>query len=284
MKKLIPLTAAILSAIMTLPVMARDDGDPRPILDPIAAPVYEGVPASPSQTNIGVAIYRIDDNGVTRDILAYTGEFVANTTELVEFFHKQYPNIDEIVMNSPGGLAIEGLEMGNFLSREEFKVTVSPGTACLSACAFAFIGGRDYRIDGILGFHAAWITPPVNASAEELNGLFQQGQFAGIEFNMMFLQNGFNGYLASVITMTTDPDHMLVMRHESELLKWYVRDDVADQDDVIKYLSYPPVLEETPAVMTGEEIMEWVANNPTNNNRGRPVWERKVLWPKEPDQ
>jgi len=51
-----------------------------------------------------------------------------------------------IYLESPGGLFMEGMDIGRFLHRAGIRtVTEGRAASCLSACAFAFLGGYDAR-------------------------------------------------------------------------------------------------------------------------------------------
>jgi hypothetical protein len=67
-----------------------------------------------------------------------------------------------VILNSPGGSLEEGLKLGRFLHRARISTFVlGYGGGCYSACAIAFLGGRDREgrpsrvkmTGGSLGFH-----------------------------------------------------------------------------------------------------------------------------------
>lgn len=68
-----------------------------------------------------------------------------------------------VIMESPGGVLSEGLMLGAlFHDRKVATVVRGGGAICYSACALAFLGGRDFRTEkpfrvkmsgGKLGFH-----------------------------------------------------------------------------------------------------------------------------------
>jgi hypothetical protein len=68
-----------------------------------------------------------------------------------------------VYLNSPGGNLREGMRLGRFFYDNKIETTVETKTACASACALAFLGGRDgstgkpHRTKAAnsgLGFHA----------------------------------------------------------------------------------------------------------------------------------
>ena len=68
-----------------------------------------------------------------------------------------------IYFNSLGGKFVEGLEIGKFLRRAGIRTVIEANGGCLSACAFAFLGGYDFysktpwrtkSASSQLGFHS----------------------------------------------------------------------------------------------------------------------------------
>jgi hypothetical protein len=85
-----------------------------------------------------------------------------------------------VSMNSPGGNYLEGLAIGDVLAQRFATTYVGPGDVCLSACAFAFMGGRLTTIRGVdwepsrilhihgrLGFHAPSLPGTVPADVAQ---------------------------------------------------------------------------------------------------------------------
>jgi hypothetical protein len=67
-----------------------------------------------------------------------------------------------IYLASPGGSLYEGMRLGMFFKENRIKTIVEGGEMCASACALAFLGGRDNQgrpwrsssSNSYLGFHA----------------------------------------------------------------------------------------------------------------------------------
>lgn len=74
-----------------------------------------------------------------------------------------------VLFESPGGSLIDGLIIGQAINEAGFNTGVAPETACASACALAWLGGRVRYMDpsALVGFHAAYI--------EADGGLVQSG-------------------------------------------------------------------------------------------------------------
>ncbi|WPZ32518.1 hypothetical protein T8K17_14845 [Thalassobaculum sp. OXR-137] len=61
----------------------------------------------------------------------------------------------EAILESPGGVMVEGLEIGQILRKAKVATRVRRGRECASACFFAFLGGplRVVEPTGRLGVH-----------------------------------------------------------------------------------------------------------------------------------
>ncbi len=73
--------------------------------------------------------------------------------------HINLGEIDEVVLNSPGGVVSYAFNMGQFLRMwkgRKIKTTLLPTTRCASACTMIFLSGEERRMteDSTLMFHA----------------------------------------------------------------------------------------------------------------------------------
>lgn len=91
----------------------------------------------------------------TRGIVLIKGELKREDVDV--FLAKSAPFSGGIVvMESPGGSAYAGLEIGKAIRERRFTTWVESGTTCASACAIAWLGGEP-RVMGkaaVIGFHA----------------------------------------------------------------------------------------------------------------------------------
>lgn len=100
------------------------------------------------------------------------GEITAETPHRFREFLENHSVGYSLVLNSDGGDLAAGVELGEIFRKEGVRVTVGrtiplpeggpgrsqsvvEGARCLSACAYAFLGGsiRQIEEDGLLGFH-----------------------------------------------------------------------------------------------------------------------------------
>lgn len=79
-----------------------------------------------------------------------------------------------IYMASPGGSLYEGMRLGRFFARHHVKTVVEGNRLCASACALAFLGGRDNAgnawrsssSNSQIGFHAFSSTQSLRDESE----------------------------------------------------------------------------------------------------------------------
>ena len=97
-------------------------------------------------------------------IFLVDGQFLGGETLALEGFVSRLPPNKSIavILNSPGGSLGEGMKLGRFFHRARISTFVlGYGGGCYSACAIAFLGGRDRdgrpsrvkMTGGSLGFH-----------------------------------------------------------------------------------------------------------------------------------
>lgn len=143
------------------------------------------------------------------------------------------PQITHVGLISEGGIADEGYRLAEVISNHSLDTVVPEGAWCLSACAEAFIGGVNYEIDGILGFHKSYI-PPQTENEIGSQDAFDFGQQAGMRSLYAYLANGFSAQLGFIIGGWTSPENFLVFFSEEQLAEFFVR---SDEDSVTDYLS-----------------------------------------------
>ena len=193
----------------------------------------------------------------TTKILHIQGDFEDDLAETARKALDAH-DVDRAVLFSPGGQAYEGYTLAHLFSTREVPTYVSKGTYCLSACAIAFIGGTDYKVnDGILGFHSAYIPEDVFENQQEA---FKNGQQSGIYGLYYLLANGFSYEFASAISSKTDPDNFIIFTNEDDLNKHFVRTEKNNFDDY---------LNDTNSkfnVWNGPQMIKYLEDNPNDSS------------------
>jgi hypothetical protein len=72
-----------------------------------------------------------------------------------------------VLLDGPGGVAWTGLQIGRLIRRYGCLTAVADNTQCTSACALAWLGGKERYMgaNARIGFHAASVTDNSDASA-----------------------------------------------------------------------------------------------------------------------
>lgn len=126
-------------------------------------------------------MYRVLADGGRREVFAEGDIAVGDTMRLRRFLAENKIDDALIIFNSPGGVLIEGLQLGRMLRElghdTEVRSRTSARGVCASACAYAFAGGlnRYYSTEsGLLGLHQFYGGAPgknAESQAQEISGL-----------------------------------------------------------------------------------------------------------------
>lgn len=115
--------------------------------------------------------------------------------------------ISSIQLNSNGGNALEGYNLGYTLRLNNMQTIVQAWASCMSACATAFLGGTSYTLDGIVGFHVAWSPDDTQTYSDGM----KSGQFLGSIDSVYHFNMGFTAQLQYIIAQVTDSETFLVL-------------------------------------------------------------------------
>jgi hypothetical protein len=154
------------------------------IFSAAVAAVIAGVLAQPAAA---IEISKHESDSASVNAILLKGKVDAGDVFNLQVYISKLPKKDNIVvyLNSPGGNLAEGMRLGNFFFQNKIETTVETKTACASACALAFLGGRDadgkvHRTKAAnsgLGFHSFTREFDTrNYSADDLKTVVQQTQ------------------------------------------------------------------------------------------------------------
>jgi len=76
------------------------------------------------------------------NIIFASGTFERGDAARLETLLRQTSNTHVLAFRSPGGLSVEGLEVGRVIRRAAIATHLPANTQCASACTYAFLGGR----------------------------------------------------------------------------------------------------------------------------------------------
>ena len=96
-----------------------------------------------------------------------TGWQVAQVTAIM-----QAEDVRIVQLSGPGGDFYAGLRLGSAIREEGATVIIPTKKTCISACAFAALGGSDVLVDGKLWFHRPYLqSVRTTTSSEDYAGL-----------------------------------------------------------------------------------------------------------------
>lgn len=156
---------------------------------------------------------------VTDQSVLFAGDFTENTAEQMKKYLVLNPQTTTVFLKSNGGLANEGFQLGLVFQKNSLNVIVAEGDMCMSACAFAFLGGAEKRIEGLLGFHNAHLASTVGVN---VNDAFKQGQLTGGYTLYYAMDMGYNSQFVYLIQVLTDVETFIKFENMVDLNKFFV--------------------------------------------------------------
>ncbi len=171
-----------------------------------------------------------------RKYITFQGPVLRGDVEKLKNFALLHPEHNWIAMSSPGGLANVGYQLGQTISELGLSVYVPYGGACVSACYIAFLGGKNYDIDGVLAAHNAYLKDggmDETGGTPDINQTIVYGQQLGAYDAFYHLANGFNFTLPYMIAQHTDKDTFVAFTDQEDLNAFYARND---EDKIGDYL------------------------------------------------
>ncbi len=132
------------------PPLPEKTAEPAPQPSAAASPGHQPTPAELCGKgrlffcdSMNFAIHRAG----RRRSLVLQGGIGAGDTERFRAALEQAGPIDEIMLDSPGGVLEEGLAIGRIVRARKLTTHVPNGFACISACNFVFMGGVVRYVD-----------------------------------------------------------------------------------------------------------------------------------------
>lgn len=132
---------------------------------------YLAVAASLLFTSAAHAAVKVEDN-----VLYITGNTTKAQAAAVARSFKTH-DIRRVVMYGRGGNFFAGLSIGYAIKQNNVTVQIPSGRQCISACAFAALGGERIMLGGQLWFHKAY--RQTYATVESLEDIDKGGQSVG---------------------------------------------------------------------------------------------------------
>jgi hypothetical protein len=171
---------------------------------------------------------------LTDKAVMFEGDFTNGSSNRLKFYLTSNDKTDTVVFSSNGGIFGEGLEVGYILDGKGMTAHVMSGDKCISACAFAFLGGHTQYMGGVLAFHEAW----AETKFKSKDKLFSEGQDIGGYTLFYVMEMGYTSQLAYLIQAKTNKGVYLVFDSTKDLNVFFVSKD--DSKTTLKeYNSWP---------------------------------------------
>jgi hypothetical protein len=156
-----------------------------------------------------------DDNTKTMTISGQTTMYQASQVYRVNKSNE----VLNVVMHGQGGNYYAGLRIGRMIKAEGSNVIIPLGKQCVSACAFAALGGNKVIVDGELWFHAPYLSEITTMAT-----ILQITQNFGVAYNDMskyLLEVGVTIDFATTLLKKTTPSKFIVINDTVQLRKLY---------------------------------------------------------------
>jgi len=155
---------------------------------------------------------------IDNDAVLIKGEFKSGLTQQMRLYMDSNPQTTMVILNSNGGLFSEGILLGQLFNELKLGAAVVEGDRCVSACAFAFLGGERQIVEGVLAFHRAW----TDDREMSMNQVFADGQQIGGYMTWYIMSMGYNTQLAYFIQAKTSRNTYLVFKNKEDLDRMFV--------------------------------------------------------------
>lgn len=180
--------------------------------------------AEPEANPYKVVVATVDYRGESKKVMYIGGPILEGISKDVRELLEAHPDVEAVMLSSAGGYANEGYELAQIMSDNRLQTIVLRGRYCLSACAIAFMGGDNYVIEGVLGFHNAWRPTAAVITDEEAKVGFNTAQIIGAYWLRFVLLNGYSHDFAFDVLHKTDPNTFLIFTDEADFNTYKVTD------------------------------------------------------------
>ncbi len=137
----------------------------------------------------------------------FKGDFSEGSGLLSVMALTSYP-IENLIMESNGGLMSEAIVLGKFLQVTDTKLIIEENSLCVSACAFAVMAAKELDLKGKLVFHTPYY--PSISSEMSLYDLSKVSSLMTIELVHWFVENGYSfKFLKLMYDLTSNERHMV---------------------------------------------------------------------------
>lgn len=144
-------------------------------------------------------------------IIVFDGDYIRGTASRLRKIAES-SGAKVVEFNSGGGYAEEGYKAYAVMRDMNLSAVVPKGKICMSACAITFLGANNKDIQGILGFHPAYVKG-------DLPDAFKQGQIDGMHEVFFMMSNGVSSQFIRAVMYLGSPSVFAVFTDNEDFNK-----------------------------------------------------------------
>lgn len=161
-------------------------------------------------------------------ILRFEGEMDTGVAMLLVTLYES-KRVDRLIMNSYGGYATEGYNIGRFLEDTDITVEIEEGTVCMSACAFAVMTVGNLEINGLIAFHSPYVDYVY--TEDTLESVMARERSSAFMMTAYMLHRGYSIALIDAIIRRSSRDRFVVFTNSEDFYRMKVNNPLTLPDD-----------------------------------------------------
>jgi hypothetical protein len=130
-----------------------------------------------------------------------------------------------VSFDSGGGVAREGSTVAWIMNELNLVALVRHQSKCMSACAVSVLGANERFIDGIVGFHNAYMPEDTMSGPDG----FQAGQIEGTTSTFFMLDKGVSRQVIRAMVYLTSPDVFMVFTSTESFNRMFTGEMTAEE-------------------------------------------------------
>ena len=152
---------------------------------------------------------------------AYTQGTAQRFYDLVQETNAKY-----VTFNSSGGVSREGDSVAWIMGAYDLVAIVHEGNMCMSACAKSVLGANVRFINGVIGFHPAYLPEGSGGNPSES---FKGGQIEGMNDTLFMIERGVSRQVIRAIQYFGSPDVFMVFTSTEDFNKIFSGEFTAEE-------------------------------------------------------
>lgn len=140
------------------------------------------------------------------EVIFFEGDYTKGSAERLHNIATE-SQLKTVMFSSMGGSAFEGIASAYVMKDLELNAIVTKGNKCMSACAATVLGATVVNIEGLVGFHPAYLPTPILDGAEA----FVSGQKQGVTDTIFYKDMGMSDQVIRAIHYFGKPDVFFVV-------------------------------------------------------------------------